>query len=469
MIATIPRHRLALAVLLIAAACDHYTVTLAGLHVKPEQVAALAGLALATGYALRTRRVPESRPLRPFLLFLVILLLASLLNAPDPGVGLRYTALVGLAASTAWLIYWLTDTPARLRAAVGLLIALGGAEAGIVGGSLVAGALGSPGGTQSGVGGVRIPYGTLWEPNLLGSYLAAAGILTLAALLAEPGRRRGRVLAGTLAAILVALVLSLARSALLGFGAGAGLVCAAAWGAARRPGGPLGTGPGARRAAVAGLAALVFLAGPAPLLVPQLMQTLLARGNLPALHTQADPSVQVRAEGAGQALAGLVAHPLLGNGAGSFGMGHQDDQGAPGWLSNLELHLWYDSGLLGLGAVVLGLGVVGRAAWRGALRTPGVATDLRAATLGLAGAGVTLLVAYQATEGSWLAFSWVYVGLLARAGRITTAAAPDAAIPPTAARPGSGNNHDPAASGPAVAEAAPAGAGGDRRHSAGRT
>jgi O-antigen ligase len=151
------------------------------------------------------------------------------------------------------------------------------------------------------------------------------------------------------------------------------------------------------------------------------MQTLLARGNLAALQTQADPSVQVRAGGASQALPGLAAHPLLGNGAGSFGMAHQDDQGAPGWLSNLELHLWYDSGLLGLGAVALGLGALGRAGWRGALHTPAVPPDLRAAMLGLIGAGVALLVAYQATEGSWMAFSWVYVGLLARAGRVTTA------------------------------------------------
>src|SRR4051812_20162210 len=85
--AAIGWHRPALAAVLIAAACDHYTLMVAGFHVKPEQVAGLAGLALAGGQALRTRRLLESRPLRPFLLFLAVLLAASLLNAPDLGAG----------------------------------------------------------------------------------------------------------------------------------------------------------------------------------------------------------------------------------------------------------------------------------------------------------------------------------------------------------------------------------------------
>jgi hypothetical protein len=39
-------------------------------------------------------------------------------------------------------------------------------------------------------------------------------------------------------------------------------------------------------------------------------------------------------------------------------------------------------------------------------------------TLGLLGAFAALLMAFQVTEGSWLAFPWVYVGLLAGAGNM---------------------------------------------------
>ena len=92
-----------------------------------------------------------------------------------------------------------------------------------------------------------------------------------------------------------------------------------------------------------------------------------------------------------------------------------DEQGGPGRIGNLELHLLYDSGALGLALALAGLAVIARGAV-GALRRAPVAGPDRAVILGLLAAGAALLVAYQATEGTWLAYTWIYAGLLARAG-----------------------------------------------------
>jgi O-antigen ligase len=113
-----------------------------------------------------------------------------------------------------------------------------------------------------------------------------------------------------------------------------------------------------------------------------------------------------------KALEGIAAHPIVGNGTGSFGQRYvylSVDE--PAWVGNLELHLLYDSGLLGFAGFWLCIGAVGWRAGRAYRR----ARDplLRGALLGLGGGLLTLLVAYQATEATWLALTWVHLGLLA--------------------------------------------------------
>ncbi|MEP6776404.1 MAG: hypothetical protein ABJA50_12485, partial [Chloroflexota bacterium] len=106
-------------------------------------------------------------------------------------------------------------------------------------------------------------------------------------------------------------------------------------------------------------------------------------------------------------------------GAGSFAVGHEDARGNPGWLSNLEFHVVYDSGLIGLALWFVGIGGMIWAAARKLLRNA-ESHSMRWVTLGLLGALAALLMAFQVTEGSWLAFPWVYVGLLASAGSMGT-------------------------------------------------
>jgi hypothetical protein len=122
---------------------------------------------------------------------------------------------------------------------------------------------------------------------------------------------------------------------------------------------------------------------------------------------------------------GIKAHPFIGNGAGSFAVGHLDSKGNPGWISNLEFHVLYDSGLVGLACWIAGIAGLIWSSGRVLLRDT-ESREFQWTTLGLLGALAALLMAFQVTEGSWLAFPWVYVGLLASTGsmRARSAGAP---------------------------------------------
>src|SRR5690349_9115445 len=211
---------LALTALLAAVTVNHYAVPVAGVHVKLEHVVVVL-LAAGTAWAWRRGARLELAPLLWIPVFVGVTLIASTVNAPDRLASLRYTGLIALVSAGAALVYWLANTPARFHTAVRLLVALGGLEAAISLLALAAAAVGSSFGTQPGFIGTRVVYGTLWEPNVLGSYLAAAGTLALALLMSTRGRRRAAGLTAGLALILAALGLSSTRAAWLGFLVGA--------------------------------------------------------------------------------------------------------------------------------------------------------------------------------------------------------------------------------------------------------
>jgi O-antigen ligase len=412
----VPWRLVAFGTLGAATMLNRYTLTVAGLHAKLEHLAILALLAAFVVYALRSGWRPCGRALLWLAPYLGGTALASLLNAPERLTALRLTGLVTLVALGALLVYWCTDTPARFRAAVRILIGFAGVEAALAFAGLVAAWFNSPLGVQPGRGEILVPFGTMWEPNVLGGYLAAGAILTLAALVMAPMARRGIGLAALFTLILAALGLSLSRGAWAGFLAGVIVIACGSWLLARRSNVPWpALAPRWPLALGAALAAALFLVAVAPALFPMTTKGLFNRVNVAAYTPQADPSLLIRADMASQAAAEFGAHPLIGHGAGSFGINHFDEQGRPGWISNLELHVLYDSGIVGLVALFGGLAVSGWAAWR-SLRHGDPAH--RPAIMGVLGAVVVLLVAYQATEASWLGYTWIYLGLLARAGTL---------------------------------------------------
>jgi hypothetical protein len=430
-----------LALLLASAAVDRYTLEVAGVSVRAEQVMVLVVLgALGMTWALDARRgnLTWRQVIRWPLAWLVpyvgVTLLSSMVNAPDVASSLRHTGMIALAAASAVGVYWLADEPGMVRLGVKVLAALGVLEAGYMFVGLAAGQAGFDFATQPGNGEIIVPFGSLWEPNLLGSYLAGAGVLLFAMLFVD-GSRRLAWIGASLMFVLCALALSLARAAWVGFFAGAGVVVVLYY--ARRkmkderrrsPAiGDASEGAGLsirirQGLLVGGLAvvgALAFLPTLAPVLFPGTAWGVLVRVN-PAWYDPArDPSVTARVSATKSALDDIAAHPIIGNGAGSYGVTHTGEGGAPGWISNLGLHILYDSGAVGLLAFAAGLGWLG---WRGLRRVfarqdSSEEVDLRPQIVGLLGAVTVLLVAFQATEGTWMAFFWGYVGLLAAAVR----------------------------------------------------
>lgn len=419
LVATFPRTA-ALVLLLIGVSLEQPAIEVGVATIKPEHVA-LLGLWLVVGWRLiDAGLLMRSRLLWWIVPYLAVLFVASVLNSPEPNASLRQTAMVALVASGAWLVYAVTDTKDRLLLAVNALIWLAVAEVALIFVALALAWAGIQFGAQPGRGGIAVPNGTLWEPNLLGSYLAAGGVLALVGLMSAVSGRRAIGLAGAVALIVTALGLSLARGAWLGFAAGVVLVGVGMVVLRLRRAKAQGT---LRRNVVMALLALstagLFLMVIAPAFFPSTSAGLGSRLNVWAYDPQSDPSVLARVDTVHQALPDIQAQPVIGRGAGSFGLSHQDGKGNPGWIANLELHVLYDSGLVGLGCWVLGFAGLAWAGWRFMRTRPSNddpnERDLTWATLGLVGAVTALFVAFQATEGSWLAFSWVYLGLLAAA------------------------------------------------------
>jgi hypothetical protein len=117
------------------------------------------------------------------------------------------------------------------------------------------------------------------------------------------------------------------------------------------------------------------------------------------------------------ALKGWLRRPLLGNGSGSFL--YVFGPTTSGWIGNLPLHILFDTGIVGFLLLLAALLAAGRSAVR-ALRTAAAAWETPHFILfGLAAAGVALLATYQFTDGTWLGFTWVFFGMLVAGGRLT--------------------------------------------------
>ena len=422
----------ALVLLIVGVSLEQPAFVVAGLTVKPEHIALLAVWALVGWRLFLTGKFAKARLLFWTIALLAVLLVASVLNAPERTESVRHTVMVALVTSAAWLTFGLINTRKALFQAVNLLIALACAEAILTFLVLAFAWSWIPPGAQIGAGGVAVPTGTLWEPNFLGSFLAAGAILALATLIAEVSPRRAMVRACCLSLILAGLGLSLARGAWLGLGLGLVVLLAgyALW-RVRAVAFRIDSRPAQTRsnnlvlALAASVLAALFLVALAPVVFPGTGSILINRVNVASYDPQADPSLRARVDSLQDAMPGIKVHPFIGNGAGSFAVGHLDVKGNPGWISNLEFHVLYDSGLVGLACWIAGIAGLIWASGR-VLTREMESQEFQWTTLGLLAALAALLMAFQVTEGSWLAFPWVYVGLLASAGsmRARSAGAP---------------------------------------------
>ncbi len=103
--------------------------------------------------------------------------------------------------------------------------------------------------------------------------------------------------------------------------------------------------------------------------------------------------------------------PIIGNGTGSFGQIHGPRYGVKAWVSNIFARALVDTGIVGFIFLVLFLGVTALYSFLHAIRSPN--SPVGAISTALFIGMIALLVAYQATDASWLAQFWIHLGMMA--------------------------------------------------------
>jgi len=407
-------------VLLIGAAMlTHFKADVGPVSVRPEHVTVLL-----VGALLLWQLVFHQRPFRldwPAIFALTwfgLNVAATVLNAPDPGDSLRHIFRLSLMVTTYIVGINLLRTPRQWWAALRWFLLLAFAEAvfGLV--ALLLYSFGINLGVQTAwVLTHPVPYGTLEEGNMFGSHAAAWLIIFLSLFLARSAQFTSiklklsglslPLLSG-IAVTGLATLLSFSRGAWLALLVGLALLF-------------VYYSPRSRGQYLRGT--LLALGGPflvvsLLLLIQALPESVPLAARLHTFTTVAnDPTVNSRLGNYYVGLLDWAVHPWLGWGPGTFYQLHRIRNWAPAWLSNQVVRTLQETGIFGLlayGGFVVALLWAAVCGIRCASKDP----YGRAALLGLVLGFVVLQVAYQATDGTWLAAMWVQAALLASGARL---------------------------------------------------
>lgn len=390
--------------LLLASSIPRWFFSVSSWNAKPEHV-----VAAACGGVLLLRIVANKHKWEPFekmdlllLAFLGVNYVSSVVFSPEPSSTLRWSLLQTIAASPFFLIRQLVRTKNQFERAmvwwlwIGVLEALFGILcycSHIVFGTGVGVTIFFYLGFIPGV------HGTMWEPNIFGSYCTCFAVMFLFYFFA--GERKNTWFLAGFGITTIGLFLSLARQAWACLILVGGLVCLYNL----RP----TKGQFKRFAGVAigiGIALLVALLAMAGL--SDRFKTLSVE------EAAQDPTLVRRAMLITLAMEDIAQHPVIGLGSSSFQLlylGEDDSYQGVGdaWLGSLFFRVVHDTGIIGmtfLGWFVINLG---RRAWRAVYRFNPFSVSVGAL---LAGA-LVMLITYQLTDASTLAFTWTYLGLLA--------------------------------------------------------
>ncbi len=400
-----------LLLLMVAALITRYRVEIGVFTLRAEQVAVLiaAGL-LAWLIIFHSRRFAITLPGMWALGWWLANLLATLFHAPDKLDSAKHLFRLGLMVLTYLVMVNLLRTRQQWQRAFTWFLVLGVAEAlfGIIARALY------PFGINLGVQVAwvlkePVPYGTLEEGNIFGSH-AVSWFLCLFLLFLACGRFRDRRrLWWTMGLAITAL------AALLSFSRGAWLSLVAGLL-------PVFLYYSARPRIQRQRCLMLVLVGPLLFLTLAVIMALvpLSIPLVDRLRTfselATDSTFVARLGNYALAAHDWLQHPWLGWGPGTFYQLHGLIRYAPAWISNQTLRTLQETGVLGLvlfaGYVVSVLWVTVRASRRVLSRAD------RAALLGLAVGFFALQVAYQATDGTWIAAPWVHAGLLVAGARL---------------------------------------------------
>lgn len=424
-ILVVERPVLAFGLLFILASISDIVIPLSVGRVRLEQPSIIAGLITLMVGAPWPRR--EMRHILPivvcFFAYLVVLIVASAVHAPEPLVSVRMiiwtTLSMGGGLAVFWLLVgrehdraedWIVGTGVA-HALLGLLIA---------GAFFVAGPIGIPG-MQTSPGEVPKVTAVAFEANLFASMLGALAPFALNRFWIRPSLVR----AIPLILIVVGVGLGVTRGAYLGLGAGFLAYLAVLAYRTARPARVLGVVP---VIAVAILLAPLVAATTLPVERPSGTETprfgqgpsttappgpsvgpAPSRGASPAATSSPGPAVDTFAYRLRQipvALRDLERSPIIGLGAASYGQFHElrdELAGTPDYLGMLAIVAIYESGVLGAAALTLGFVLSLALLFRLSRLRPGVAAAYIASI-------VSLLVAYQATNALFFSINWMILG-----------------------------------------------------------
>ena len=416
---------LMLAILVIASLVNSFYVPLAGRHVRLEHLTGPAVfLAFVVSQLVRRKKAVRLDAFSALAVAWVATNgISSWLYAPDPSESFIHVIRLGFLAATFLTVANLPPLDAdSWRTRIRIWLALGMVE--VAYGLLIwvvarFWGIWLPGASQEALlVGISI-QGTQFERNLFG--ILAATLLAVSAYVLIAQRDRGQQVLGSTRFLVVscalssaAVVLALTRSAWLGVAVASPIAYVLF---DRRP-----LTQADRPLLKAGVGLPVLLGTLIALLqvlpAPETSQAARAPAAAVAVadrlstfgRLDSDFTVNTRVQDARWAVNDWLASPLLGRGTGSFQQIHGTRVGTEAWISNLVLHTMVDTGLVGLLIQMSLFALVGWRAWQaaGVARDPRLTVGLKAMTLGF----LVIAVAYQFTEGTWLAVFWIHLGLM---------------------------------------------------------
>jgi O-antigen ligase len=439
-LAAIRWERMLLSLLPVLVVINGLPLRIGGSQLRVDQLAACALLIpLAAAVVSGRKRLRLDATAWALAAILALNVVASMLHSPARSYSLAQCANL----ASAWCIYLLVLNAVETRQELDALLriflwAAAGACAIGVGAFILTSAGVPTGGAEVSTGAAENltrafgAYGTMVEPNILGSFSAAVVVMTSVLLAAGEEYRPPNAVAlvrGTAIIAAMALVLSFTRSAWLGAVAGI-LFASVAGGRSIR----LRTRRIVRPLLLLAAIALVVL------LLPGSAGDFLAF-KLENLLNVTSRTAAFRLLTYSLALEQAAQHPFLGWGTFTFaplvaqGNDFMQYEGWRNlWIGNYLLLALHDTGIAGL---VLWVGML----WSivaGGIRATFVARTFdpghAARTLALTAAVATLLVPFLATSGFSLGYTWLLIGLTGAHARLARDGAPPAELAPAPPR-----------------------------------
>ncbi|MHB1464020.1 MAG: O-antigen ligase family protein [Thermoleophilia bacterium] len=388
-----------------------YSVT--GLNMRPDQIMVIFLVigwlpALLVGKA-KLNKVPL---LLPVMLYVAVNFISSALYSPDKAQSYQGSFLLLLYVMMyVMTVTVLQDYPDKMKSVVKVLLVLGIVQAAYA----VVALLGNKAGIN--LGGVSTGHvasaislqGGFEEPNLLGAFSAAIGIMFLAFLTSKQKEISAFKLSLGAGLMMIVLLLTFTRAAWLGFIIGTVLLVFL-----QKP--PRNIfNPRAAAMAVTILAALVLVALPFTNAVEkgQVSQ------RLDNLLNFSGGSGLGRVKVQKQAIQKWQDAHMLGSGTLSMQSTDPYSKTQAQWLYSSVIQALHDTGIIGLGLLLwFQVGVVVIAA-RASKKTRN--PFYRAALAGFVASNIVLLISSQASSFLWLGFPWIFAGLTVAVARVASA------------------------------------------------